>query len=63
MTPEQRHYLTEGLRHRMRYYGARVGTGSDALTLALAWWAAWWKERADKAEVRAADPATRDMFD
>ena len=43
MNAEQRHYLTEGLRHRARYHGAQLGCGSDALTLALAWWAAWWK--------------------
>ena len=61
MNDEQRRYLAEGNRHRDRYHGAAMAP-ADA-TLALAWWAAWWKERADHAEVRHADPATADMFE
>lgn len=62
MTDEQRQYLNEGLRHRARFYGAELGCGSDPLTLALAWWCAWWRERADAADVRRVRAGTADLF-
>ena len=61
MTAEQQRYLADGNRHRARFNGAELAPAD--LTLALAWWAAWWKERADHAEVRHADPATADLFE
>ena len=61
MNAEEESYLVEGNRHRARYYGAKLEPAD--LALALAWWCAWWRERADQAEVRAADPATADLFE
>ena len=65
MTSEQRHYLAEGLRHRARYYsGDDRDRGEEyELTLALAGWAAWWRERADAADVRRMRAGTADLFE
>lgn len=63
MTAEQERYLAEGIRHRARYNGFESTPLGGHLTLALAWWAAWWREQADRAEARNADRVTRDMFD
>ena len=61
MNAEQQRYLAAGNRHRARFNGAELAPAD--LTLVLAWWCQWWRERADHAEVRNADPATGDMFD
>lgn len=63
MTKEQKRYLDEGLNHRRRYYGAELGCGSDSLTLALCWWARWWKERADRVDNDRVRRETADLFD
>lgn len=53
LTPEERRYLDEGLRHMRRYYGRDIGEPpAGDLALALAWWANWWKARADQAALR-----------
>ena len=66
MNDEQTRYLTEGNRHRARFYGTAPCELRDAdLTLALAWWCAWWKDRADRAEesaLRGADHDTMGLF-
>ena len=64
MNEEQQRYLAEGLRHRARFYsGDDPDRGDDELTLALAWFAAWWRDRADRAAARNADFRTPDFFD
>ena len=63
MTPEQRKYLADGLQHRARYYGDAPDRGEGyELTLALAWWAQWWRDAADRAAQRR-DPGTPDLFE
>ena len=64
MTPEQRTYLADGLRHRARFHG---GTDRDRgedyeLTLALAWFRSAWKAQAERAESRNANPVAGDLF-
>ena len=64
LTPEQALSLREGMRHRAAYYGlpvTREGEG-DALTVALAWWCAWWRARRRQADVRGADMETGELF-
>ena len=64
LTPEQALSLREGMRHRAAYYGwpvTREGEG-EALTLALAWWCAWWRDRRRQADVRGADMETGELF-
>ena len=64
LTPEQALSLREGMRHRAAYYGwpvTREGEG-EALTLALAWWCAWWRDRRRQAVVRGADMETGELF-
>ena len=50
VTPEQRTYLDEGNAHRARCYGCELREAD--LTLALAWWCAWWRDQADRKDVR-----------
>ena len=64
LTPEQALSLREGMRHRAAYYGwpvTREGEG-EALTVALAWWCAWWRDRRRQADVRGADMETGELF-
>ena len=60
---EQRHYLAEGIRHRARYYGADLTPVDGHLVLALAWFAAYWKDQADRADARNRDRETGDLFE
>ena len=64
LTPEQHKYLRDGIRARARYHGGFVAPipEDDALTLALAWHAAYWRERADRQEARNRDRETADLF-
>lgn len=63
LNEEQARSLREGMRHRAGYYGwADGGDEVEALTLALAWWAAWWRDRRSRAEVRGADLGTGELF-
>ena len=64
LTPEQALSLREGMRHRAAYYGwpvTREGEG-ESLTVALAWWCAWWRDRRRQANVRGADMETGELF-
>ena len=61
MDAEQRHYLDEGNRHRARYYGVRLGDAD--LTLALAWWCAWWKDQSDRKDVRELRRGQGDLYE
>lgn len=65
LTPEQHRYLRDGLRDRARFYGGFVAPihEDDALTLALAWHAAYWRDRADRQDARNRDRETADLFD
>ena len=64
LNQEQARSLAEGCAHRARYYGwPEAAVEGDPLTLALAWWCAWWKERADRKEARRADKETGALFD
>ena len=63
MTAEQERYLAEGIRHRATYYGTENTPPGGHLTLALAWWAAYWRQMADHAEVRRLAPDQSDLFD
>lgn len=57
LTPEQHRYLRDGIRARARFYGGFVAPipEDDALTLVLAWHAAYWREQADRADARNRD--------
>ena len=61
LTAEQARYLAEGNRHRARYYGAELADAD--LTLALAWWTAYWRERADQADVRKLAPSQGELYE
>ena len=64
MNPEQRQYLADGLRYRARFYSGEDARGEEyELTLALAWWRAWWKDQADRAESRNANRVAGDLFE
>ena len=61
MDAEQRHYLDEGNRHRARYYGCKLREAD--LTLALAWWCAWWKDQADRKDARKLAPRQHELYE
>lgn len=65
LNPEQHKYLRDGIRHRARFYGGLPTEihEDDALTLALAWHAAYWRERLERSEARNRDLVTADLFD
>ena len=65
LNPEQHRYLRDGIKARARFYGGfRTEIHEDdALTLALAWHAAYWRDRADRQEARNRDRETGDLFE
>ena len=65
LTPEQHRYLRDGIRARARFYGGFLAPipEDDALTLALAWHAAYWRERADRQDARDRGRETGDLFE
>ena len=63
MTPEQRQYLADGLRYRSRFYAGHDRGEEYELTLALAWFRAYWKDQADRSGSRNLNPVAGDLFD
>ena len=53
---EQRHYLTQGLAYREKAIGNHGAPPGGHLTLALAWWAAYWRREAKRADMRRYAP-------
>ncbi len=65
LNPEQHRYLRDGIRARARFYGGlpKEIHEDDALTLALAWHAAYWRDRADRQDARNRDRETAALFE
>lgn len=64
-TQRQHRYLRDGIRAQARFHGGILKEidEADALTLALAWHAAYWRDRADRQQARNRDRETGDLFD
>ena len=63
LTAEEQHYLAEGIRHRARHYGAELPPRGGHLVLALAWWAAYWREQADQKDARKLASGQGDLYE
>ena len=65
LNPEQHRILRDGTQARAQVHGGFVAPilEDDALTMALEWYAAYWREQAEREEARNRDRETGDLFE